>query len=349
MFCHLTGFCAALTRIFKFLWLSLGLIAVGTIGAIFIVTQPFVSAIASEPPHVDAQRLEIHVRHLSVDLYPRSYDQFRKIDLAAQYVQDQFKAAGAAVSVQDVKVDETSYKNIVARFGPAAGPVIVIGAHYDSHGDASGGAKFRRGFAPETHTPGADDNASGVAGLLELAQLLGRTPQKRSIELVAYTLEEPPHFRTEHMGSAWHAHAMRADGREVEFMLALEMIGYFSDAPGSQHYPVPGMAPVYSDRGDFIALVGKLSDFSLTRHIKAVMAGATHLPVLSINAPPLLPGVDFSDHLSYWSEGFPAFMVTDTAFMRNPNYHQAEDSFETLDYGRMAKVVQAVYAVTQNH
>ena len=323
--------------------------AVGILGSIAIVTQPFVSGIPSVPPQVDAQRLEAHVRHLSVDLYPRSYDQFRKIDMAAQYVQEQLKAAGAEVSVQDVKVDETSYKNIIARFGPAVGPVIVIGAHYDSHGDASGGAKFRRGYGPETHTPGADDNASGVAGLLELARLLGRTPQKQSIELVAYTLEEPPHFRTEHMGSAWHARALRAEGREVNFMLALEMIGYFSDAPGSQNYPLPSMAHLYSDRGDFIALVGKLSDFSLTRHVKAVMAGATSLPVLSINAPPLLPGVDFSDHLNYWNEGFPALMVTDTAFMRNPSYHQAEDTFEKLDYGRMAKVVQAVYAVTQNH
>jgi Zn-dependent M28 family amino/carboxypeptidase len=223
----------------------------------------------------------------------------------------------------------------------------VIGAHYDSHGDAIGGSKHPRGHTPETHTPGADDNASGVAGLLELARLLGRSAQSRTIELVAYTLEEPPHFRTEHMGSAWHARSLRAANRDVELMLSLEMIGYFSDEPGSQGYPFPAMSHLYSDRGNFIAIVGKMSDFGATRRVKALMAGATSLPVHSINAPPLLQGVDFSDHLSYWLEGFPALMVTDTSFMRNHHYHQASDTYEKLDYRRMAMVVQGVYAVTQ--
>jgi Zn-dependent M28 family amino/carboxypeptidase len=287
--------------------------------------------VTSQPPQVDPAQLEAHVRHLSVDLFPRSFDRPRKIELAAQYIFNEFKAAGGAVSEQEVVVQEARYKNIVARFGPASGSVVVVGAHYDSHED----------------TPGADDNASGVAGLLELARLLGRTTQARPIELVAYTLEEPPFFRTPHMGSAWHARSLRAANREVEFMLSLEMIGYFSDKPGSQSYPVAGMSYLYPDRGDFIALVGKLSDFGATRRIKAAMAGGTNLPVYSINAPPLLPGIDFSDHLNYWHEGFPAFMVTDTAFMRNRNYHLAGDTYEKLDYRRMAKVVQAVYAVTQ--
>jgi len=330
----------------RILWAATGLAVLGA-GLVAVVTQPLAGAIASEPPAVDAGRLEAHVRYLSQDLYPRSYDQLRKLDLAAQYIQDAFEASGATVSVQEVVVQEVGYKNIIARFGPSTGPVVIIGAHYDSHGDASQGAKHRRGYTPQTHTPGADDNASGVAGLLELAQLLGRKPQGQAIELVAYTLEEPPHFRTEHMGSAWHARSLRSAQRDVAFMLSLEMIGYFSDAPGSQDYPVPGMAHLYTDRGDFVALVGKMSDFAATRHIKAVMAGATSLPVYSINAPSLLPGIDFSDHLSYWYEGFPAFMVTDTAFMRNQHYHQAEDTYEKLDYRRMAKVVQAVYAVTQ--
>jgi Zn-dependent M28 family amino/carboxypeptidase len=308
-----------------------------------------VRAVPSQPPEVDPKRLEAHVRHLSVDLYPRSHDQLRNIDLAAQYILAELKAAGGTVTVQDVAVQETKYRNIVARFGPPSGPLLVIGAHYDSHGDAHGGAKDPRGYAAETHTPGADDNASGVAGLLELAHLLGRATQGRPIELVAYTLEEPPHFDTEHMGSAWHARSLRAARQDVELMLSLEMIGYFSDEPGSQRYPVPGMSLLYSDRGDFVALVGKLSDFGAMRRVKAVMAGATNLPVYSINAPELLEGVDFSDHLNYWHEGYPAIMVTDTAFMRNPNYHLASDTYETLDYRRMAKVVQGVYAFTQQH
>jgi Zn-dependent M28 family amino/carboxypeptidase len=300
--------------------------------AIAIVTQPLVRPIGSRPPAVDASRLQAHVRHLSVDLHPRSYDQPRNLDLAARYIASAFEAAGASVTLQDVPVRGTSYRNVVARFGPGTGPVMVIGAHYDSH----------------ARTPGADDNASGVAGLLELAVLLGRQPQARPIELVAYTLEEPPHFATDRMGSAWHARSLRATGREVRFMLSLEMIGYFSDRPGSQSYPVPGMASLYSDRGDFISLVGRLADFGFMRRLKAAMAGATDLPVHSINAPPSLEGIDFSDHRNYWQQGYPAVMVTDTAFLRTPNYHRAGDTLDKLDYGRMAKVVQAVYAVTQH-
>jgi len=321
----------------------IGFIAV----CIGVVTQPWVRAIKSEPPRVDAKRLEAHVKHLSVDLYPRSHDQLENIELAAEYIFSELKASGATMTMQDVVVQGTKYKNVVARYGPPSGPLMVIGAHYDSHGDSEKGFKYPKRFHPDTHTPGADDNASGVAGVMELARLLGGAQQTRPIELVAYTLEEPPHFETEHMGSAWHARALRAANRDVEFMLSLEMIGYFSDKPGSQAYPAPGMSYLYSDRGDFVAIVGKLSDFGAMRRIKATMAGATNLPVYSINAPPLLPGVDYSDHLNYWNEGYPAFMITDTAFLRNPNYHLATDTYETLDYGRMAKVVEAVYAVTQ--
>ena len=318
-------------------------------GGIALVIQPWVQPIASTPPPVDPLRLKAHVRHLSVDLYPRSYDQFRNTELAAQYIFDQLTAAGGAVTVQAVPLQEAAYKNVVARFGPESGPVIVIGAHYDSHGDVYAGGSDPRGYTPDSHTPGADDNASGVAGLLELAVLLGREAPSRPVELVAYALEEPPHFRSETMGSARHAQSLRETGREVALMLSLEMIGYFSDEPGSQQYPAPAMVHLYSDRADFIALVGKLADFGATRRVKAIMAGATSLPVHSINAPPQVRGIDFSDHLNYWHEGFPAFMVTDTAFMRNANYHRGSDTHDTLDYVRMAQVVQAVYAVAQTY
>lgn len=151
------------------------------------------------------------------------------------------------------------------------------------------------------------------------------------------------------MGSAWHARSLKEGQRDVRLMLSLEMIGYFSDEPGSQDYPVPGMTVLYPDRGDYIGVVGKLSDFGVMRRVKGAMKGATDLPVYSINAPTFLQGVDYSDHLSYWKEGFPALMVTDTSFMRNQHYHLASDTYEKLDYKRMAKVVQAVYAVTQSY
>ena len=312
-----------------------------------VLTQPFAAAIASQPPPVSPERLEAHVKRLSVDLYPRSQDRFHNLELAAAYIQAELKAAGAEVSVQDVNVRGLRYQNIIARFGPAAGPLLVIGAHYDSHGDAEEGARHPAGYSPETHTPGADDNASGVAGLIELARLLRDKPPSRPVELVAYTLEEPPDFRTDHMGSVWHARALNESKRPVQLMLALEMIGCFIDADASQQFPVPGMGLLYPERGNFIALVGRLGDFGATRRAKALMAGSSPLPVYSINAPSLIEGVDFSDHRSYWNEGIPALMLTDTSFYRNMHYHQSGDTFDRLDYRRMAQVVQAVFAVVQ--
>jgi hypothetical protein len=168
-----------------------------------------------------------------------------------------------------------------------------------------------------------------------------------SVELVAYCLEEPPHFRTDAMGSAWHARELRSSGREVKLMLALEMIGYFDSRSGSQTYPLRPLSWIYPKRGDFIAVVGRLQDWRATRRVKRLMRGASDLPVHSINALRVIPGVELSDHSSYWNEGLPALMITDTAFYRNPHYHAAGDTPDRLDYARMARVVQGVYAVTQ--
>lgn len=325
--------------------LLLAVVAAAAAALLFAVVQPGVGPRPSSPPAADAQRLRDDVKRLSVDFYPRSYDRPGQLDQVSAWLHEEFERAGARVSYQPVIVEGQAYRNVVARFGPQDGPLRVIGAHYDSFAETGVDSGDERGYSPRTHTPGADDNASGVAGLLELARMLGRAPPSRPIELVAYTLEEPPHFRSEHMGSAWHARALRASGREVEYMLSLEMIGRFSDRPGSQTYPVRGMHRLYSDRGDFVVVVGRMGDFGLTRKVKAAMAGATPLPVHSINAPPLLvQGVDFSDHLSYWREGFPALMVGDTAFLRSHRYHQADDTYQTLDYARMAQVVQGAYA-----
>jgi Zn-dependent M28 family amino/carboxypeptidase len=323
-------------------WLVLGL-ALAALFAWAVTTQPFVVPVPSQVPSPDEARLRSTVRHLSEALYPRSFDQPRRLAAAGRYVRDAFAAAGAKVEEQDVLVQGERFFNIVARFGPAQGPLLVVGAHYDSYGDAIAASRAGK-HGPDTHTPGADDNASGVAALVELAHLLAQHPPARPVELVAYTLEEPPHFRTEHMGSCWHARGLVRSTRTVELMISLEMIGYFSDAEGSQTYPVPGLGLLYPTKGDFIAIVSRLQDWSETRRLKAAMAGASDLPVYSINTLPLVPGVDFSDHRCYWDEGIPAVMVTDTAFNRNAEYHGARDTFDSLDYRRMAKVVQGVYA-----
>jgi len=298
-------------------------------GVISCVTQPFVRNIASPEASVDPQALERHVRMLAVTLHPRSVDNPANLDRAADYVLAQFKTSGAETAHQRVDADGREFRNLIARFGPRDGPVVVIGAHYDSCGD----------------TPGADDNASGVAALLELARLLAANPPAHAVELVAYTLEEPPYFRTESMGSFWHARSLSEARREVRLMLSLEMIGFYRDAPDTQNYPLAPLKLLYPDQGNFIAIVAPFGDFGATRRVKALFRGASDLPAVSINAPGFVQGIDFSDHASYWRFKMPAMMITDTAFMRNPNYHQAGDTPDTLDYVRMAKVVRAVHAV----
>lgn len=296
-----------------------------------LVTQPGVRPIESTPVAVDAAALERHVRTLAVDLRPRSVDNLANLDRAAEYVRATLAANGATPELQSFDLDGHVYRNVIARFGPRQGPLLVIGAHYDSN----------------DVTPGADDNASGVAGLLELARLLAAEPPAGPVELVAFTLEEPPYFRTTSMGSFRHAQALDLAKREVRLMLSLEMIGYFRDEPGSQRFPVAAMSSLYPDTGNFITIVGRFGDFGALRRAKSLFIGATDLPVRSINAPTSMQGVDFSDHASYWHFGMPAVMVTDTAFFRNPNYHAAGDVPESLDFARMAKVVQGVYAVAK--
>jgi Zn-dependent M28 family amino/carboxypeptidase len=321
----------------------IGVLGIGGLG--LIVSQPFSGAVANIPPHISAERLRQHVKVLSADLYPRSYDQPEKIARAGAYIADEFRSAGVDPVFQVVRVRGREYQNVIARFGPAEGPTLVVGAHYDSHGQAKAGG----GFSPSSHTPGADDNASGVAGLIELAHYLGKHPPTKPVELVAYVLEEPPFFATDEMGSAWHARAMQVEQREIRLMISLEMIGFFKDEPGSQHFPVAGMSSLYPDRGNFAAVVGRVSDVPAVRRVKALMQGATDLPIYSINAPEAVKGIDFSDHRNYWRIGVPALMVTDTAFFRNPNYHEPEDTAETLDYERMAKVMQGVCVVVQQY
>ena len=130
-------------------------------------------------------------------------------------------------------------------------------------------------------------------------------------------------------------------------MIALEMIGYFSDEPGSQRYPAPALGALFPDRGDFIGVVGRLEDAALVRRVEQAMQGADPLPVVAATLPAAVPGVDFSDHLNYWEQGFSALMVTDTAFMRNEHYHTAEDTPDKLDYARMARVVTQLHAAVQ--
>jgi Zn-dependent M28 family amino/carboxypeptidase len=316
-------------RIIRFMLLVALVLFLLLIGLCFWVTQPlFVSATPNSERTVEPSRLEMHVRKLSVELAPRDKGHIENLDRVAEYIKNEFSQTTASVSEQSYRVQGKSYRNVIAEFGPNSEERIVIGAHYDTAGPF----------------PGADDNASGVAALMELARLLNRQQPSLRVELVAFTLEEPPFFGTNAMGSSVHAKSLRKQDVRVRAMFSFEMIGYFSDAPNSQRFPAPVLSAFYPSTGNFISVVGRLTDWSLVRRTKAAMRKASPLPVYSINAPSFVPGVDLSDQVSYWRAGYSALMITDTAFYRNRNYHTAQDTAEKLDYTRMAMVVEAVYA-----
>jgi hypothetical protein len=296
---------------------------------VLVLAQPiFLRPAKRTVPTVEADRLRTHVVNLSERFSPRSVEHAQNLQQAARYIAEEFTRAGSTVSEQPYQVEGRLYRNVIARFGPESDERVVVGAHYDAFGPF----------------PGADDNASGVAGLLELAQLLSKTQLPRRVELVAYALEEPPVFRGPSMGSVQHARWLKEQKIKVRAMLSLEMIGYFSDAHGSQKYPVPGLSLIYGKRADFILVASRIRDTGLVRKVKRAMTAANDLPVHSINALSIIPGIDWSDHGSYWQQGYDAAMITDTSFYRNPHYHTAADVAGTLDYPRMAKVVQQVYA-----
>jgi hypothetical protein len=268
-------------------------------------------------------RLRGHVAFLCGSVLPRDTEHPGNLDGAATYILERFSETGGLVSSQRFRARRAEYRNIVSRYGPDLGPLWVVGAHYDAFGSTGPMA-------------GADDDASGVAGLLELGRLLGRRPPALRVELVAFANEEPPFFGSQDMGSAVHARSLA--GTEVRGMICLEMIGYFTKR---QPWPSTILRLLYPSRGDFIGVAGRSKDAALAGFVKAGIRGAGGIPAYSLSAPEALAS-DASDHRSYWARGYTAVMVTDTAYIRNPNYHTRFDTPETLDYERMARVVDGL-------
>ncbi len=263
---------------------------------------------------------------------PRYIDNIKSLDRAANFIEIQFRSYSSRVEIQEFEVSSGKVKNIIASFGPEEAPRIIVGAHYDVEGDQ----------------PGADDNASGVAGLIDLARLLSTYPEslQKRIDLVAYTLEEPPFFRTEKMGSFIHAKSLHDKGIKIELMISLEMIGYFTDQPGSQSYPSKILGWFYPDQGNFISVVSNFKSHFMAGKFTKRMKKNCIIPIERLTAPTFVQGVDFSDHLNYWHFGYKALMITDTAFLRNPNYHKKTDKPETLDYWKLSEVINGVcYAI----
>jgi len=285
-------------------------------------------------PNQDRLRtgLEAHVRVLAHDIGVRSDETYANVQRAAAYIERTLRGLGYEVVSQEFSADNREYRNLEATLRGTSRPqeVVVLGAHYDTAEQA----------------PGADDNASGVAGVLELAQVFAQERQSRTVRFVFFPTEEPPSFPTADMGSRHYATAARERNDQIVAMLSIESIGYYDTEKGSQRYPFP-LNLAYPDVGDFIGFVSNLRSRSLLhRAIAAFRAHAT-LPTQGAAAPSWVPGVWWSDHWSFWREGYHAIMITDTAPYRNPFYHTPQDTPDRLDYDRMARVVHGLTHVVR--
>jgi Zn-dependent M28 family amino/carboxypeptidase len=287
-----------------------------------------------------AARLEARVRFLSETIGDRHYRRPEALAAATRYLREQLLSMGASPLEHVFEVNGQRFVNLEVIVPRAATPspepgCIVIGAHYDT----------------VPGTPGADDNASGVAALLEFVLQFGRRepeeqPLQRSLRLVFFPNEEPPFFPDAGMGSAAYAAGLRRQGVDVHMMISLEMLGYYSDLAKSQKYP-PGLSLIYPDRGNFISFISNLRSRQRLKELERAFRASTHFPCESLAAPEWTFVVGLSDHRSFWSEGYAGLMVTDTAFMRNPHYHQATDTADTLDYPRFAEVTSGMIAAVQ--
>lgn len=257
----------------------------------------------------------------------RTYKNIDQLNKTADYIKTIFNQYSDSVFIQEYSVNGQVYKNVICSFGTENKKRIIVGAHYDVCDNQEG----------------ADDNASGVVGLLELSRLLKGQKLNQRIDLVAYSLEEPPYFRTEYMGSYIHAKSLVDNKSEVYGMISLEMIAYFKDKKKSQSYPIGLLSLFYGNKGNYITLVKKFGAGQFARKFCEKYKSTKVIRTKKFTGPPALPGIDFSDHLNYWKFDFSALMLTDTAFFRNKNYHEPTDTMETLDIKRMAKVIDGVF------
>lgn len=282
-------------------------------------------------------RLATHVEALAgPGIGARNVWAYGNLKAAARYIRAELEAMGYEVTREPYANDHPNagnreVENLIVEVPGAGEGIVVVGAHYDT--------------APGT--PGADDNASGVAVVLELARALREHRPSRTVRFVFFTCEEPPFFLTGRMGSRVHAARARERGEDITAMLSVESVGFYSDAEGSQQYPFPLLGMFYPTVGNFIGFVGNLSNHGLVNRAHELFARVSDMPAEKLSAPGIVRGVGWSDHWSFWHEGYAAIMVTDSAPYRNPHYHEPTDLPDTLDYARMARVVHGLAGVVR--
>lgn len=287
----------------------------------------FLPAIMNE---ISTQRLRTHVYELAGHIGEHNVFHPAALHAAEAYITDEWQRQGYCVHKQTYTTHGVECANLeITRSGSGEhSDVILIGAHYDS----------------VLGSPGANDNGSGVAALLELSQLFKDVTPDTDLRFVAFVNEEPPFFFWSTMGSMIYAKAAKQRSDPIRFMISLETIGYYRNQRGSQAYP-PLLKYFYPDTGDFIAFVSNLRSRSVMRDCFNAFSAATDFPVQSLAAPAFVPGVSLSDQLAFWRQGYKAFMVTDTAFYRYPYYHTAQDTPDKLCYVPLAEVVNGLFSM----
>jgi len=286
---------------------------------------------ADEPLLSLAAELRQYVAHLADVIGERNVLRHPKqLAEAADWIEAEWKKSGYEVKRQTYEVSGVACCNLEVEIHGTTLPeeIVVIGAHYDS----------------VVGTAGANDNGSGVATVLALAKRFSQHKTDRTLRFVMFVNEEPPYFQTAQMGSWVYARRCRQRNENITAMLTPETIGYYSDQPGSQRYPSP-MDQFYPSTGNFIGFVGNTGSAALVRQVVAAFRQHEPFPSEGGAPPEAIPGVGFSDHWSFWQEGYPGVMVTDTAMFRYPHYHHAEDTPDKIDFDRMARVVRGLEKV----
>ena len=304
-------------------------------GLFFLINMPGFSYTDSLPPLSEQEKhtavlLKKHVHILANEIGPRNIWRHSSMDSTVRYLDKVLSDMGYTVQRQEFRAYEVTSVNLEVEIPGHLFPekIIVVGAHYDTVPDC----------------PGANDNGSGVAALLELARLLNNSSPQRTVRLVAFANEEPPFFFSNTMGSAFYATRCRDRKENIVGMFSLETIGYYSDEAGSQQYPFP-YSMFYPDTANFIGFVGNIRSRQLVRQTIEAFRNHARFPSEGLAAPSFISGVGWSDHLSFWRKGYPAIMVTDTAFYRYASYHTSADTPEKLNYERMSRVVTGLVPV----
>jgi Peptidase family M28 len=277
--------------------------------------------------------LQRDVEVLSGKIGARNNEHYENLVAAQSFLTKELSQAGYRVNTQDYKIDGKTYSNLEVEIPGTtlADEILVIGAHYDS------------AFT----SPGANDNGTGAAAVLALAREFVGTKPLRTLRFVEFTNEEPPFFWTENMGSSVYAKAAKANGDKIIGMFSLETIGYFSNQPNSQNYPSP-LNLLYPNTGNFIGFVGNIDSRELLRNTVRSFRAQAQFPSEGAALPNALPGVGWSDHWSFWQQGYQALMITDTATFRYPQYHTADDTTDKIDFDKAVLVVQGISRVIRD-